>query len=544
MADPPSGAAPHLKAFTVSDMLQAALRYGEQGWAVFPVHTSGKDQQGNDRAGRPAVRWREASTTDPEVIQRWWQRWPDANVAIDTGKSNLTVLDVDPGAPEDFPDFEGETLTVNTGREGGRHHYFRGHPEVGIDNTGKVAEHVDVRGIGGFVFAPPSRSLKTGKAYQWANSERRIASIPEFVVAALEKPEPKEREKQAVETSGANDRWGQRILDSELGRLASAPEGQRNGTLFEAACNIFEAVKGGHIDEAVAWDRLEQVAEQRYAFGEPAEPNEIENTLTSAWERTDERHPAERDALSPSMVNPEDPGAEQTFKLLDLEELRNMPPPKYLLPKRVPEGVTVLFGREGAGKTFIAIDWIGAMAAKGLRILYFIGEAPKGFARRMVAWMDTHDRAGVARQNVRVITEAPLLLTDHGLRTFYATIKYAEPDLVVLDTLSRATPGVDENQPGVFSSVIQVMDAIYHWYGTSSLLVHHANAKGERPRGGTQLPGAADSIWIALRDEKQPDQYILKNPKMKDDEEQHDRLFRLNKVGDTAVVYPSEHGKM
>jgi putative DNA primase/helicase len=38
-----------------------------------------------------------AATTDPNQIRTWWDRWPNANVAIVTGKrSGLWVVDVDP----------------------------------------------------------------------------------------------------------------------------------------------------------------------------------------------------------------------------------------------------------------------------------------------------------------------------------------------------------------------------------------------------------------------------------------------------------------
>jgi hypothetical protein len=35
------------------------------------------------------------ASTDPDVLRRWWARWPGANVAIATGAPGPDVLDVD-----------------------------------------------------------------------------------------------------------------------------------------------------------------------------------------------------------------------------------------------------------------------------------------------------------------------------------------------------------------------------------------------------------------------------------------------------------------
>jgi len=67
---------------------KAAVAYARRGVPVFPCEASAK---------RPLTRnghW--DATTDPRVIERWWKRWPSANVGVPTGKmSGVVVLDVD-----------------------------------------------------------------------------------------------------------------------------------------------------------------------------------------------------------------------------------------------------------------------------------------------------------------------------------------------------------------------------------------------------------------------------------------------------------------
>jgi len=44
----------------------------------------------------------------PEEVNDWWDRWPDANIAIVTGKiSNLVVFDIDKQDATDYAVEEG-----------------------------------------------------------------------------------------------------------------------------------------------------------------------------------------------------------------------------------------------------------------------------------------------------------------------------------------------------------------------------------------------------------------------------------------------------
>ena len=65
--------------------LRAALSYArERGWSVLPL-------DGKQPLTEHGVH---DATTDPDVIEAWWRRWPDANVGLATGRG-LFVVDVD-----------------------------------------------------------------------------------------------------------------------------------------------------------------------------------------------------------------------------------------------------------------------------------------------------------------------------------------------------------------------------------------------------------------------------------------------------------------
>lgn len=92
---------------TVSPALgPAALFYAQKlGFPVFPLHSvkngvcsCGKPSCDTNAGKHPRTPhgFKDASLEESE-IDSWWQRWPDANIGIPTGKiSGLIVLDIDP----------------------------------------------------------------------------------------------------------------------------------------------------------------------------------------------------------------------------------------------------------------------------------------------------------------------------------------------------------------------------------------------------------------------------------------------------------------
>lgn len=143
----------------------AARTYAKNGIYVNPVYVTRKPDGKKDV--RPVGLWRTTSSTSLADIGAWEQDHPDAGLLIDCGKSKLLVVDCDGVegvlAWSDLLQgyyAQGEIPSplwiVNT--PNGEHWYYREHPDhpIGNDQDGKVAPHVDIRGIGGFVFAPPT----------------------------------------------------------------------------------------------------------------------------------------------------------------------------------------------------------------------------------------------------------------------------------------------------------------------------------------------------------------------------------------------------
>ena len=161
----------------MNPMFKTALWYLGRGYAVIPVA----------RTKKPLVPWDEFQTRRPrpDELQTWWDKWPDANVGIVTGKiSGLTVIDCDsPGGIDSVAKVAGDKFvapTVQTSR--GVQYYCQFEPKAVNRHT--VMEDVDIRSEGGFVVAPPSVHA-SGKTYAWVEPFT-LENVPlPFVPATL-----------------------------------------------------------------------------------------------------------------------------------------------------------------------------------------------------------------------------------------------------------------------------------------------------------------------------------------------------------------------
>jgi hypothetical protein len=157
-----------------SQFMAIALHCIEKGWYVFPLGEKAKTPD-----GALAPNGFNSSSNDPNQIRQWWTKCPNANIGIDLGRSNLTVLDFDSGKPPvelELP----TTLQINTSR--GTHVYL-----VGTSKQGDMhfaGNHVgEIKSAGGYVLSPLSVH-PTGAVYSVA-VQAAIVPIPEGLIDRL-----------------------------------------------------------------------------------------------------------------------------------------------------------------------------------------------------------------------------------------------------------------------------------------------------------------------------------------------------------------------
>jgi hypothetical protein len=277
-------------------LLEAALGYAARGIPVYPVHwphfnpgeaslaCSCPRGSACDRpAKHPLVRHGiHDATCDPGQLERWWQRWPQANLGLATGII-FDALDVD--GPAGLAALRQLARTVDlrfpgplvaTGG-GGWHAWFR---PTGLGNRPpRGLDHVDWRGRGGCVLAPPSRHA-SGGTYRWLVDLAR-APLPEVPAGLRDLLDPDRpttaRLVKPVGPAAPGHPYGRRVLAAELAALGRATPGHRNHTLNHTAFKVYRYVAGGVLD-----DQEVSLAFTTAALAIGLDPAETRRTLASA----------------------------------------------------------------------------------------------------------------------------------------------------------------------------------------------------------------------------------------------------------------------
>ena len=188
---------------------------------------------------------------------------------------------------------------------GGWHFYLA---PTGLGNVRpRDLEHVDWRGRGGYVVAPPSRHA-SGHSYRWATG-RDLDTLPGTVPAVLlEQLQHRQLQQPArpveLPTAGEalGDRYARAALAEELARVATAPKGQRNRQLWESTRNLYNLVATGALHQREVHQGLLDAAARCGLLAE--EPRQTHRTLASG-RQIGLAHPGRpRQPTSPQRTHP------------------------------------------------------------------------------------------------------------------------------------------------------------------------------------------------------------------------------------------------
>jgi hypothetical protein len=184
----------------------------------------------------------------------------------------------------------------------------------------------------------------------------------------------------------------------------------------------------------------------------------------------------------------------------------------------VEEGAAVVYGESNAGKTFWTTDlalhvaaglpWNGRRVEQG-GVVYCVLEGGAGFRNRVSAWRTSHHMDGAQIPFAAIPSSLNLLDPEADTPKLISTVKAAAIQishpvkLIVVDTLSRALAGGNENSPEDMGALVQNMDAIRAQTNAAVVFVHHSgkdSAKGAR--GHSLLRAAVDTeIEVVASDE-------------------------------------------
>jgi len=246
------------------------------------------------------------------------------------------------------------------------------------------------------------------------------------------------------------------------------------------------------------------------------------------------------------------------FRLYTADDLLALPPVEWLLDGHLPEnGLAVLYGAPGSGKSFLALawavaiatgqPWLGHASRRGL-VVFISAEGGRGLGQRVQAIRAAHELVQII--DVLFVREAVNLLETRDVKALLADVDAwtdaqgtpatglpEHPGLVVIDTMARCMPGGDENSAQDVGRVIAGADQVRQHTGAAVLVVHHTQKSGELERGSSALRGAADAMFALANDEGT---LTLTCTKQKDAPAVDARRLRLVAVEPSCVIEPVE----
>lgn len=509
-----------------------------------PTHTAGSGKK-----PRLPVDWRVVATRNPEIIDQWFRDYPRTNYGCVMGEG-VVVVDCDSQeameifliAWQDEEQYWLETFHVNTAQ--GAHFYF-----LGDSATYKPTQKVDLKGRGGYVVGPGSRSWN-GSYYepQLPQDQLSMVDLPPWLGKAATN----------------------RAETDDEGSVLVIRDGDRNNGLTKVAGHF----RRMGLDAATTRELLRVVNDR--VCETPLDAVELETTLFSSLGKWAAGTLVD-DEIAASVLFKDDLAGEQFFRMWNDRELD--PPPRWLYKDLIPEqGLVQLFGASYSGKTFVAIDmalsvcngrpWFGfehTGREEKDHAIYFLAEGTFDFKQRVKAWCSARDG-----RDQRLITVENHII-DLGTRDGWKRVGqevmqdprvqevWDRVGLVVLDTQSLLLFG-DENSNTEMNRAMGTLKTVAKTIGCPVVLVHHTGTGNvDRARGASSIFAAMDTVvkigrqrgYTQLEVKKVKASRLPEEPIMFDLEEQDGSVVvtpqftpvpRADTTMEQVVTHLEEHG--
>lgn len=240
-------------------------------------------------------------------------------------------------------------------------------------------------------------------------------------------------------------------------------------------------------------------------------------------------------------------GAPPRFEVVPAHLFAAGEPPEWIVQGVLPQAaLAVIFGDSGSGKTFAALDLVGAVArgtpwrnrhTRQGSIVYVCAEGAGGFRNRLKAYARQHE-IDLAQLPIGVVGDAPNLMAKEDVKALLASIKtFGDPLVIVMDTFAQVMPGANENAGEDVGKALAHCKALHKHTGALVILIHHSGKDATRgARGWSGLRAAADAEIEIIRSEHDR---VATVTKLKDGEDGAEFGFKLHKI----VLGMDEHGE-
>lgn len=233
---------------------------------------------------------------------------------------------------------------------------------------------------------------------------------------------------------------------------------------------------------------------------------------------------------------------------------------RWLVKKLLPmHGVAFIVGQTKAGKSFVALDASLRIASgfdvvlgrrtRQAGVVYVAAEDPNGCRERIVGWRLDMNWSGATL--FELIGQTPDLRKPDDMAALLATISEAKQrfeqsgshlGVVVIDTLSRAIPGADENSSADMSAAYEALEQLSRDTGALVLVVAHFGKGGSDRgiRGWSGLDANSDATIVVERDKDEPERRTVTLDKVKNGVDGGTLTFHLRTV---SLGYQDEDGE-
>ncbi len=501
-------------------MRDRAVTLAQQGFRVFKLRIGSK---------LPAIEdWPNQATNDPEKVHDAWS-CPATGESLDNNIGLLTdgllVLDVDTkNGKQGVQSLESLTDLLGLSTEtrasvsptGGQHLFYKKPPGLYIPSRAEVlGSGLDIRSDKGFVVA--AGSIIGGVPYRWTREQEPLDAPEWLLKACAAGPRPVERDVLPLVDLDEPDAI-RRSIEWLVHRSPKAIYGQGGDTTtFRVACRVKDfgisepqcaELMRNHWNEAKAhpiWDPGELADKVAHAYKYGKLPPGIASAAADFEAvEIDVGHP--RESLANASKAP--PGQLRAYNFTDARDA--VTTNDYLIKGLLNQkNMAVIYGAPGSGKTFVALDMAysiargakfqGRRTQQGL-VVYFALEGQDRFKNRLAA-LHRHRPVGEgARVPLRIVHGRLNVRLGADMALMKDQVRAAEAEfgvpcrLIIVDTLSQAAPGFDENSSKEMSEAISSGAALSQHLGCTFAYIHHTgkNAKNG-PRGHSVLSGNIDT---------------------------------------------------
>jgi len=211
-------------------------------------------------------------------------------------------------------------------------------------------------------------------------------------------------------------------------------------------------------------------------------------------------------------------------------------------------GMSVWYGDSNVGKTFCVLDlamhvalgrpYRGREVDQG-GVVYCALEGVAGIRNRVSAWMKHHWVKPADRRDLPlaiVPSAINMLDTEADVQALIEAIKVAAEQLgrpvklVVIDTLSRALAGGNENSPEDMGALVRASDMVRQACGAHLSFVHHSGKDQARGARGHSLLRAATDTEVEISRGEGAEVSLVKVTKQRELEIGDDMGFRLEVI--------------